>query len=63
MNSTYNASHIRTCTRCHALYDWRRSTSHSLKMTYCNALCEGADLGFTMEALFKMEWQPVLKAA
>ncbi len=44
-------SHIKRCTRCGVPYDWRRSTSRSLKMTYCGSLCERADLGFTIEAL------------
>ncbi len=42
---------IRICRRCGAPYDWRRSASGSLKMTYCGALCEKADLGFTIETL------------
>ncbi len=44
-------SNIRHCQRCHIPYDWRRSTTTSLKMTYCTALCERADLGFTLDAL------------
>lgn len=46
---------IRNCTRCGIAYDWRRSSSSSLKMTYCNALCEHADLGFTIESLLRRE--------
>jgi hypothetical protein len=46
-------SHIRTCARCAAPYDWRRSTSSSLKMTYCGSLCEKGDLGFTIETLLE----------
>ena len=42
---------IRHCERCSAPYDWRRSTSRSLRMTYCNSLCEAADLGGTIESL------------
>lgn len=46
---------IKTCARCGQRYDWRRSPSSSLKMTYCGSLCERADLGFTIEALLRVE--------
>lgn len=46
-------SDMRTCRRCLCAYNWRRSPSSSLKMTYCGTLCEKADLGFTIEALIK----------
>jgi hypothetical protein len=55
-------SNIRTCARCAAPYDWRRSTSSSLKMTYCGSLCEKGDLGFTIETLLeatKFRHEPV----
>ena len=55
MNTTNPTPNIRTCTRCHIRYDWRRSGSTSLKMTYCNSLCEAADLGFTIEALLRTD--------
>lgn len=55
MNATNPTPNIRTCTRCHIRYDWRRSGSTSLKMTYCNSLCEAADLGFTIEALLRTD--------
>ena len=42
---------LNRCQRCDTPYDWRRSTSHSLKMTYCSALCEKGALGFTIESL------------
>lgn len=42
---------IRICAHCALPYDWRRSPSGSLKMTYCGSLCERADLGFTIETL------------
>lgn len=48
-------SNIRECARCGLRYDWRKSPSSTLKMTYCSSLCERADLGFTVEALLKME--------
>lgn len=54
------ATHLRTCKRCGNTYDWRRSPSTSLKMTYCGSLCEQADLGFTVEAMLRM---PVVKPA
>lgn len=53
MQSTNPTPNIRICARCSNAYDWRRSSSRSLKMTYCNALCENADLGFTIEALLQ----------
>ena len=49
------ARFIRACARCGQRYDWRRSPSGSLKMTYCGSLCERADLGFTIEALLRVE--------
>ena len=54
--------HIRTCQHCHVRYDWRRSPSTSLKMTYCGSLCEAADLGFTIEALIRCERRQPLEA-
>ncbi len=47
--------YIRSCARCGQRYDWRRSPSSSLKMTYCGSLCERADLGFTIDALLRVE--------
>ena len=44
-------SNIRNCARCGFRYDWRRSPSSSLKMTYCGNLCEQADLGFSIEGI------------
>lgn len=46
---------IKVCARCGLRYDWRKSPSSTLKMTYCGSLCERADLGFTLEALMKFE--------
>jgi hypothetical protein len=46
---------IRVCLRCGIRYDWRRSPSSSLKMTYCGTLCEKSDLGFTIESLLRAE--------
>lgn len=46
-------SNIRHCAHCGLPYDWRRSTSSSLKMTYCGTLCEKGDLGFTIETLLE----------
>jgi len=54
--STVATQNIRSCARCGIRYDWRRSPSSSLKMTYCNSLCEKADLGFTLEALLRTEF-------
>jgi hypothetical protein len=52
---TYDATHIHVCERCAIRYDWRKSTSSSLKMTYCGALCEQGALGFTIEALLRLD--------
>ena len=46
---------IRVCLRCGIRYDWRRSPSSSLKMTYCGTLCEKSELGFTIESLLRAE--------
>ncbi len=51
-------TNMHTCARCGLRYDWRRSPSGSLKMTYCSSLCERADLGFTIEALLRFERLP-----
>ncbi len=48
-------SHIKVCARCSLRYDWRKSPSTTLKMTYCSSLCEKADLGYTIEALLRYE--------
>jgi hypothetical protein len=53
--SGMNLDHIKVCVRCGLRYDWRKSPSTALKMTYCSSLCERADLGFTLEALLKYE--------
>lgn len=49
------ATFIRSCRRCQLTYDWRRSPSSSLKMTYCCSLCERADLGFTIDGLIRTD--------
>ena len=59
MSSLANVpSHIAVCQRCKLRYDWRKSPS-SLKMTYCGSICERNDLGFTLDAIEKME-RPVV---
>ena len=50
-----NLDNIKNCARCGLRYDWRKSPSSTLKMTYCSSLCEKADLGFTIEALLRHE--------
>ena len=44
---------IQRCARCAVPYDWRRSSSRSLRMTYCSSLCEVADLGATIEVFIQ----------
>lgn len=53
------ATDLRLCEHCGTPYDWRRSASRSLKMTYCGVICEKADLGFTMEYLLQ-DWHPAV---
>ncbi|MBI5949790.1 MAG: hypothetical protein HY875_16765 [Chloroflexi bacterium] len=50
-----NLNNIKVCARCGLRYDWRKSPSSALKMTYCSSLCERADLGFTLEGLLKVQ--------
>ena len=52
-----NLANIKVCARCQLRYDWRKSPS-TLKMTYCSSLCEFGDLGFTVDALMKIERAP-----
>lgn len=59
-------SNIRYCGHCGLPYDWRRSASSSLKMTYCGSLCEKGALGFTIESLLQAQrspWGAVMAAA
>lgn len=62
------SKNIRVCQHCQMPYDWRRSPSGSLKMTYCGSLCEKADLGFTIETLLegvhvmRSAWRELLAA-
>ena len=53
--TAFDLDNVVTCARCGLRYDWRRSPSRSLKMTYCGSLCERADLGFTLESLLHRE--------
>ena len=61
-------NNMRTCQHCGLPYDWRRSPSGSLKMTYCGSLCERADMGFTIESLLnesrvvRVDWASLLAA-
>ena len=48
-----NAVVLSACARCGLPYDWRKSSSWTLKMTYCSVLCERGDLGFTLETFFR----------
>lgn len=63
---TMVGEHQRTCDRCGASYDWRRSTSSVLKMTFCGVLCERGGLGFTLDSLLNSiriiprEWRTLL---
>ena len=46
-------SPLQSCARCSLPYDWRKSGSWTLKMTYCSIFCERGDLGFTLETFFR----------
>jgi DNA-directed RNA polymerase subunit RPC12/RpoP len=46
------------CARCGVPYDWQKSTSRSLRMTYCSSLCEATDLGSTIESLLTITRAP-----
>ena len=50
---------MRICAHCGSSYDWRKSTSQSLKMTYCGVLCETAGLGFTIDGLLGLAHRDV----
>lgn len=62
------STNMRTCEHCGIAYDWRRSPSTSLKMTYCGSLCERAGLGFTIDAVIgevqivRSAWRELLAA-
>ena len=58
LTSISDPSNIKECRHCGLRYDLRRSPSTSLKMTYCGSLCEQADLGFTIDALLRVERAP-----
>lgn len=58
LTSISDPTNIKECRHCGLRYDWRRSPSTSLKMTYCGSLCEQADLGFTIDALLRVERAP-----
>lgn len=60
--SSLAKTNIRSCQHCGIRYDWRRSTSTSLRMTYCGLLCEQGALGYTIEAFLRMP-VPQRKAA
>lgn len=53
--TTMESSNIRICEHCGIRYDWRRSPSSHLKMTFCGSLCEKAGLGFSLEAFLRMQ--------
>jgi hypothetical protein len=61
--SSFDPRHIVTCAHCGLRYDWRRSPSSSLKMTYCGSLCEKAALGFTIEAVLRAPSRRLAAAA
>lgn len=50
----------RRCTRCGSIYEWRKSSSRSLKLTYCTFSCERISLGFLLEDLDAMFRRPVV---
>lgn len=51
-------SHMKECQNCGLRYDWRRSPSSYLKMTYCGSICEKRHLGFTIDAALHITKRP-----
>lgn len=47
------------CLRCQTPYEWRKSSSLSLKMTYCGSMCEIAANGHTIEDLIAVQRKEV----
>lgn len=47
-------SELSKCQRCQAPYHPHKSTS-SLRLTFCNRLCEVAEIGFDMMLWLRME--------
>ncbi len=47
-------SELSKCQRCEAPYHPHKSTS-SLRLTFCNRLCEVAEIGFDMMLWLRME--------
>jgi len=46
------------CKNCGIPYNWRKSTSRYLKMTYCTTMCEKSHSGQTIESLLAAERKP-----
>lgn len=46
---------IRRCSGCGQLYDWRKSTSRYLKLTFCGFWCERKSNGFLIEDFDRVE--------
>ena len=53
----------RRCSRCASIYDWHKSTSRSLKMTYCSFSCERTGEGFLLEDVLATFRYPVVDFA
>ena len=51
------------CARCGIPYDWRRSTSWSLKMTFCSMYCEAKANGATIENILAAEKNEIIDLA
>lgn len=45
----------RYCESCGMPYQWRKSTSRWLRMTYCSNFCEREDIGCTIEDILAVE--------
>jgi hypothetical protein len=51
------------CQHCGIPYDWKRSTSWSLKLTFCSMLCEQKQNGSTIENILATEKNNVIDMA
>ena len=50
----------RRCVKCGSIYEWRRSSSRSLKLQYCTFSCERMDLGTLIEDILVTFQRPVV---
>jgi hypothetical protein len=49
---------LQLCQHCGTRYEWKKSSSRWLRLTYCTWTCEKAGEGFLIEQLFEVERWP-----